>query len=74
MLFMTAVVSRLGRKDDFMARYVNGLELDDDNKTQRVVTQDETVKYYPKFRNTPNPEKVNPKDSVVYDGGTVEGW
>lgn len=57
-----------------MSRYVNGVNIEDDENAIRIISENETMKYYPKFKNTPDPEKLDPADVVIYDGGTVNGW
>lgn len=56
-----------------MSRYINGINVDDDNSAVRVVAENETMKYYPKFRSTPDPDKIDPTDNIIYDGGSVDG-
>lgn len=55
-----------------MSRYINGTDISGGNNTLKIVVENETTKYYPKFRNTPDTEKINPKDKVIYDGGSID--
>ena len=57
-----------------MSKYINGLQLDSDNPTRKVVTEKEQVKYYPNFRGSPDLQKVNEGNTALYDGGDVNGW
>lgn len=56
-----------------MAKYINGLEVDA-KATRKVVTENETVKYYPKFYGNPDPDKIDIDEPVIYDGGSAKGW
>lgn len=55
-----------------MSRYINGTDVSSGNNTLKIVVENETTKYYPKFRNTPDTEKINPDDKVIYDGGSID--
>lgn len=55
-----------------MSRYINGTDISDGNNTLKIVVENETTKYYPKFRNAPDTKKINPKDKVIYDGGSID--
>lgn len=57
-----------------MSNYINGHELDNENPTRKVVTEQETVKYYPRFRGNPDSQQVNVDKTIIYDGGDVKGW
>lgn len=70
---MTAAQPVVGRKDFPMAKYINGLEVDA-KVTRKVVTENETVKYYPKFYGNPDPDKIDIDEPVIYDGGSAKGW
>ena len=54
-----------------MSCYVNGVNISSDDNAVRIVTENETTKYYPRFRNMPDPNKVDPTDHIIYDGGTI---
>ena len=57
-----------------MARYINGVNINDTNDAIRITTENETTKYYPQFKNALDSDKIDPKNNVIYDGGTVKGW
>ena len=56
-----------------MAKYINGHEIETENTTRNVVTEEEAIKYYPKFRGNPNAQQVNVDKIIIYDGGDTEG-
>ncbi len=56
-----------------MSRYINGMNIDNDDNAVKIIAENETTKYYPKFRSTPDPDKVDPTDDIIYDGGSVDG-
>lgn len=56
-----------------MSKYINGLQISNENKTKRVVTEDEQVIYYPHFRGDYDASKVDDDKYLIYDGGGVEG-
>ena len=55
-----------------MSQYINGTDISGGNNTLKIVIENETTKYYPKFRNTPDAEKINPHNKVIYDGGSID--
>lgn len=54
-----------------MSCYVNGVNISGDDSAVRIVAENETTKYYPKFRNVPDPNRVDPTDHIIYDGGSI---
>mgnify|MGYP006956381285 CR=1 FL=1 len=57
-----------------MSKYINGLEIDNDHLARKVVTEDEQVRYYVHFRGAPDVQQVNRQNTIIYDGGSVDGW
>lgn len=65
-----------------MAKYINGLKIDDSLISRIVVSENETVKYYPTFRHYPafdekepsdeNPSEENPSEEGSSDDNQSE--